>query len=46
VPPRLRPSDEPILMGDNTRLRDATGWAPQIGMEQIVDELLEYCGMT
>ena len=41
-PARLRPSDEPILMGDNTRLRQATGWAAQIGMEQIVDELLEY----
>jgi GDP-4-dehydro-6-deoxy-D-mannose reductase len=41
-PARLRPSDEPILMGDNARLRAATGWAPQIGMEQIVDELLEY----
>ncbi|HEX9373304.1 MAG TPA: GDP-mannose 4,6-dehydratase, partial [Roseiflexaceae bacterium] len=41
-PARLRPSDEPILMGDNSRLRAATGWAPQIGMAQIVDELLEY----
>jgi len=41
-PARLRPSDEPILRGDNTRLRAATGWAPQIGMEQIVDELLAY----
>lgn len=41
-PARLRPSDEPILMGDNTRLRAATGWAPQIGMERIVDELLAY----
>src|SRR5258706_15427315 len=27
-PARLRPSDEPILIGDNTRLRHATGWAP------------------
>jgi len=41
-PARLRPSDEPILLGDNTKLRAATGWAPTIGMEQIVDELLEY----
>lgn len=41
-PARLRPSDEPILMGDNTRLREATGWEPRIGMEQIVEELLEY----
>ena len=41
-PARLRPSDEPILQGDNTRLRADTGWAPQIGMAQIVDELLAY----
>ncbi len=41
-PARLRPSDEAILQGDNTRLREATGWAPQIGMEQIVEELLAY----
>lgn len=41
-PARLRPSDEPILQGDNTRLRSDTGWAPQIGMPQIVDELLAY----
>ncbi|NJN15500.1 MAG: GDP-mannose 4,6-dehydratase [Oscillochloris sp.] len=41
-PARLRPSDEPILMGDNSRLREATGWAPTIGMEQIVEELLAY----
>jgi GDP-4-dehydro-6-deoxy-D-mannose reductase len=41
-PARLRPSDEAILQGDNTRLRAATGWAPQIAMPQIVDELLAY----
>lgn len=41
-PARLRPVDEPILQGDNARLRAATGWEPTIGMEEIVDELLEY----
>jgi GDP-4-dehydro-6-deoxy-D-mannose reductase len=41
-PARLRPSDEPLLMGDNRKLRTATGWEPRIGMEQIVDQLLEY----
>ena len=41
-PARLRPLDEPILLGDNTRLRQDTGWQPTIGMEQIVDELLDY----
>ncbi|NNJ13264.1 GDP-mannose 4,6-dehydratase [Chloroflexales bacterium ZM16-3] len=41
-PARLRPSDEPILQGDNRKLREATGWEPTIGMEEIVEELLEY----
>jgi GDP-4-dehydro-6-deoxy-D-mannose reductase len=41
-PARLRPVDEPILMGDNARLRRDTGWAPQIDIPQIVDELLAY----
>jgi GDP-4-dehydro-6-deoxy-D-mannose reductase len=41
-PARMRPADEPILMGDNARLRAATGWQPQIGMPQIVAELLAY----
>ncbi|HEU5012969.1 MAG TPA: GDP-mannose 4,6-dehydratase [Roseiflexaceae bacterium] len=41
-PARLRPLDEPILLGDNTRLRQDTGWQPTIGMHQIVDELLDY----
>jgi GDP-4-dehydro-6-deoxy-D-mannose reductase len=41
-PARLRPSDEPILMGDNSKLRAATGWEPTIEMPEIVDELLAY----
>lgn len=41
-PARLRPTDEPILMGDNRRLRRDTGWEPRIGIPQIVDELLGY----
>jgi GDP-4-dehydro-6-deoxy-D-mannose reductase len=41
-PARLRPVDEPVLQGDNTRLRADTGWEAQVGMEQIVDELLAY----
>jgi GDP-4-dehydro-6-deoxy-D-mannose reductase len=41
-PARLRPLDEPILLGDNSRIRRDTGWEPRIGIPQIVDELLEY----
>lgn len=41
-PARLRPVDEPILLGDNSKLRHDTGWSPRIGIAQIVDELLAY----
>jgi GDP-4-dehydro-6-deoxy-D-mannose reductase len=41
-PARLRPSDEPILLGDNSKLRAVTGWQPTIGIAEIVEELLAY----
>jgi GDP-4-dehydro-6-deoxy-D-mannose reductase len=41
-PARLRPVDEPILRGDNRKLKAVTGWEPQIGMEQIIRELLAF----
>jgi GDP-4-dehydro-6-deoxy-D-mannose reductase len=41
-PSRLRPADEPLLVGDNSRLREVTGWKPEVGIEQIVQELLAY----
>lgn len=41
-PTRLRPSDEPILVGDNRKLRSATGWQPIITMREIVRELLDF----
>lgn len=41
-PARLRPSDEPILQGDNRKLCAATGWAPRISIDEIVTELLDY----
>ncbi|MBP1465485.1 GDP-mannose 4,6-dehydratase [Candidatus Chloroploca sp. M-50] len=44
-PARLRPSDEPILRGDNSKLCAATGWKPTIGMVEIVEELLAYWRM-
>lgn len=41
-PARLRPSDVLILEGDNTKFREATGWAPTIPFEQTLRDLLEY----
>jgi GDP-4-dehydro-6-deoxy-D-mannose reductase len=39
-PARMRPSDVPIMTGDASRLRNLTGWTPQLGVEQIVEDLL------
>lgn len=41
-PSRMRPSDVPILLADNSRFRQATGWQPQIPFEQTMKDLLNY----
>jgi len=41
-PDRLRPSDVPTLVGDPTRLRNATGWHPRIGLDETLKDLLSY----
>jgi GDP-4-dehydro-6-deoxy-D-mannose reductase len=38
---RLRPSDIPVLVGDSSKLRRATGWEPRIPLEQALGDLLE-----
>jgi GDP-4-dehydro-6-deoxy-D-mannose reductase len=41
-PARFRPNDTPVILGDRSRMATDTGWAPQIPLEQTVDDLLEY----
>jgi GDP-4-dehydro-6-deoxy-D-mannose reductase len=41
-PALLRPSDTPVLLGDASRLRAATGWQPEIPFEQTLNDLLDY----
>jgi GDP-4-dehydro-6-deoxy-D-mannose reductase len=41
-PALFRPNDTPIVVGDAARLRAATGWAPRISFDQMLDDLLEY----
>lgn len=41
-PTRMRPSDMPELYGDSAKLRQATGWQPQIALTQTISETLEY----
>ncbi|MEQ1787888.1 MAG: GDP-mannose 4,6-dehydratase, partial [Acidimicrobiales bacterium] len=40
-PALLRPVDLPVLRGDATKLRTATGWAPRIPIEQTAADLLD-----
>ena len=41
-PSKLRPTDEPIIMGDNTKIRETCGWVPVITMEETLRTMLDY----
>jgi GDP-4-dehydro-6-deoxy-D-mannose reductase len=41
-PALVRQSDVPFQVGDATRLRTATAWRPVIGLDRMLDDLLEY----
>lgn len=42
-PKRMMPIDVPIILGDATRLRAATGWQPSIPFEQTLLDVLNDC---
>ncbi|MEP6623535.1 MAG: GDP-mannose 4,6-dehydratase [Acidimicrobiia bacterium] len=39
-PALVRPVDAPRMIGDNTCLRDATGWSPEYTLERTLDDVL------
>lgn len=41
-PNRLRPIDVPIIEADITKLRQCTGWEPEIPIEQTITDVLNY----
>ena len=41
-PERLRPVDVPEVCGDNTKLRDATGWSPGVALDQTLGDVLDW----
>jgi GDP-4-dehydro-6-deoxy-D-mannose reductase len=41
-PERLRPVDTPVLLGSAARLREATGWSPEIGLERSLADLFAF----
>lgn len=42
-PDRYRPVDIPVLRGDNTRIRETTGWEPTIDLADTLADLLAEC---
>jgi GDP-4-dehydro-6-deoxy-D-mannose reductase len=41
-PTRLRPSDNPVVAGDRSRISSETGWIPEIPIERTLADLLNY----
>jgi GDP-4-dehydro-6-deoxy-D-mannose reductase len=41
-PARYRPSDQPIVLGDLSRIRNELGWTPSISFDRTLDDLLDY----
>jgi GDP-4-dehydro-6-deoxy-D-mannose reductase len=41
-PARLRPSDNPVVLGSFARIQSETGWQPHIEIDRTLGDLLEY----
>lgn len=41
-PARMRPSDTPVIRCDRTKLTRDTGWEPELGLDRILADTLEY----
>jgi GDP-4-dehydro-6-deoxy-D-mannose reductase len=41
-PERMRPSDVPVLLGDNTKFVSKTGWVREIPFKKTMEDLLNY----
>jgi GDP-4-dehydro-6-deoxy-D-mannose reductase len=39
---RLRPNDQPLVVGDPRRIHDELGWSASIPLEKTLDDLLDY----
>jgi GDP-4-dehydro-6-deoxy-D-mannose reductase len=40
-PARLRPNDNPVVLGDASKLMEATGWRAEIALDRTLDDLLD-----
>lgn len=41
-PARMRPSDTPVVCGNHDKLTAHTGWQPELGLDQILADALNY----
>lgn len=41
-PARMRPSDTPVICGNHGKLTAHTGWQPELGIDDIIADALEY----
>lgn len=41
-PQRMRPSEVPITVGDNSKFRALTGWEPKIPLDQTLEDTLNF----
>lgn len=41
-PDKMRPSDVPVLLGDNDKFVSKTGWQREIEFEQTLEDILDY----
>jgi nucleoside-diphosphate-sugar epimerase len=41
-PALFRPSDEPVILGRNTKLKERTGWQPTVDLEDTLRAVLAY----
>jgi GDP-4-dehydro-6-deoxy-D-mannose reductase len=45
-PGLVRPVDVPALVGDASKLRAASGWAPRLALDDILDDLIQHHDAT
>jgi GDP-4-dehydro-6-deoxy-D-mannose reductase len=45
-PARMRPSDNPVVLGDRSRIAAEIGWKPEIPIERTLADLLDYWRRT
>lgn len=45
-PARARPSDNPLLLGDRSKITRDVGWSPEIPLSRTLSDLLDYWRVT